>query len=94
MIPPFITAYMPVKGMSTEQASKLQGVLTNWLKTHAHIRKLEPSVASLRELACMIFIECYRKRGPRMDVLVRLHGRFDKLRYEVERVQLGHRRRG
>lgn len=93
MIPPFLTDYLPARGISSVNASRLQNVLTNWLKTHEHIKSLQPSNEAVRELALMMFVEYYRKEGPRMDIIVRLHGRFNKLRYEVERVELGNRKR-
>lgn len=65
--------------------------MRNWLRIHAYIRKLPSTEASLRIVGAMLVYEYRRKPGPRMDIVVRLHGRLNALRFEVERVQLGKR---
>lgn len=75
--------------MDAKQTAHYAPYLRNWMVLHAHIRELEPSHASLNVLCCLMMCEYERKGGPRMDILVRLHGRFNKLRFDVERVELG-----
>lgn len=66
--------------------------MSNWLRIHALVRKLPDNEQSMKVVGTMLVHEYNRKRGPRMDIVTRLYGRFSHIRYEVERVELGTRK--
>lgn len=74
--------------MPIQNVSKYDSVLSNWLRTHAYITKLKAEKKSLDELVRLMAIECNRTPRPRAHMLERLHGKYDRLRREVERAQL------
>lgn len=66
-------------------------IFSNWLKIHAFIRKVPNSREGMCTLAKLIAAEYMRRPGPRMDIVTRLYGKLSRVRYEVERVELGTR---
>jgi hypothetical protein len=68
---------------------KCTDICSNWLKCHAYISKLLANRHSLGILERLMLVEHLRNPAPRTDILLRLHGRYNVLRYEVERAELG-----
>src|SRR4051812_27808548 len=88
-VPTFLQQYLMT---SIFERLREAGYMANWLRVHAHIRKLPHDTGGLSVLANMMAVEYHREGGPRMDIIVRLHGKFQRMRYELERVQLGARK--
>lgn len=72
-------------------AQPVQGipVMSNWLKIHEFIRRTPATREGMRTVAKLMVAEYGRKPGPRMDIITRLYGRLNAIRYEVERVEIG-----
>lgn len=66
-------------------------VMSNWMNLHAFIKSTSNTRAGMQILAKLMIAEYQRKPGPRMDIIMRLYGKFTRVRYEVERVELGTR---
>jgi hypothetical protein len=74
--------------LSESEIKKHSETLSNWLRAHNYIRDLPDDRRTLNILERLMLVEYRRKPGPRMDILVRLHGRYSRVRHEVERVEL------
>jgi hypothetical protein len=75
--------------VSNKEKERYAELMSNWLKIHGFIKEMDAEEQSLDVLKKMMLVEYRRKEGPRMDIIVRLHGRYQVLRHEVERVELG-----
>ena len=65
-----------------------QSKLRNWMVTHAYISKLAANERSLEILRRLMLVEFLRTPSYRWHIVQRLHGRYDELRYKVEREQI------
>lgn len=83
-----IPSFLEHVEVDSSDITKCSEILRNWMVTHGYITKLKPSETSLQVLRRLMVVEYIRQGGPRMDIIVRLHGKMCKLRYEVERVEL------
>ena len=84
-LPLFLREY---RASALKELKYYAGMMGNWITIHGHIKGFHPCYSSLNVLRCMMIAEYYRTGGPRMDIIVRLHGRYQKLRYSLERVEL------
>lgn len=89
-VPKFL--YDVLGGDTSQYAADVKFIFSNWLKIHAFIRNVPNSREGMRTMAKLMIAEYMRRPGPRMDIVVRLHGRLNRIRYEVERVELGARK--
>ncbi len=92
-VPAFLEDHMTRHAMYVKQ---YEAVMTNWLKVHAAIQKLPATEESLRTLCGMMVAEYHhrapsnvKRTVPRVDILLRLHRRYNVLRAEIERAQMG-----
>lgn len=80
-IPKFISVPAPTK-------LPPNGVLSNWVIVHDYITSLPVSRNSLATICHLMRQEYLRKPGPRMDIVVRLYGKLNGMRKEIERAEL------
>lgn len=62
--------------------------MANWLTIHTCIQKMRINYDSLHAIRSMMLSEYNRKEGTRMDIVVRLYGKFNAMRVQLERTQL------
>jgi hypothetical protein len=82
-LPAFLEPYRNLKQIEHWAAN-----MANWVTVHAIIRHFKATEKDLLEIRAMMVAEYNRELGPRMDIVVRLHGRYVRMRGELERVQL------
>lgn len=70
------------------EVKKLAVHLANWLTVHSYITPLQPTRESILVLRQLMYLEYMRAGGVRPFILERLHGKYDRLRYQVERQEM------
>lgn len=63
-------------------------IMPNWITIHQYIQRMRVDEESLCVLRSMMVSEYWREGGARMDIIVRLYGKFNSMRVELERTQL------
>ncbi len=85
LAPQFIVELLP---RGTYNAKELNVALASWMSVHKHIKAMPNTRAALSTVAKLLYLEYQRKDGPRMDIVARLYGKFNRMRMEVERAEL------
>lgn len=89
-IPQFLLDAVTPTGKDTPifNRKQLHSALANWMSVYRLIKDAPNTRAGMQTVARLLYIEYHREGGPRMDIVVRLYGRFNRIRMEVERAEL------